>query len=30
MLDMFGPILDPIGYRLDLDTYFDKEDIPVG
>lgn len=29
MLDLFGPIFDPIGYRLDLNTYYDKEDIPV-
>ena len=29
ILDLFGPILDPIGYRLDLDTYYDKQEIPV-
>ena len=29
VLDLFGPIFDPIGYRLDLNTYYDKEDIPV-
>lgn len=29
ILDMFGPVLDPIGYRLDLNTYCDQEDIPV-
>eukprot|EP00904_Undaria_pinnatifida_P002791 jgi/Undpi1/12512/HiC_scaffold_6.g02181.m1 len=28
ILDLFGPILDPIGYRLDLDTYYDKQEIP--
>eukprot|EP00903_Cladosiphon_okamuranus_P014556 g13502.t1 len=28
VLDLFGPIFDPIGYRLDLNTYYDKEDIP--
>ncbi|CAN0274402.1 unnamed protein product, partial [Laminaria digitata] len=28
ILDLFGPILDPIGYRLDLDTYYDDHDIP--
>lgn len=29
VLDLFGPVFDPIGYRLDLNTYYDKEDIPV-
>ncbi|CAB1100902.1 unnamed protein product [Ectocarpus sp. CCAP 1310/34] len=28
VLDLFGPIIDPIGYRLDLSPYFDEEDIP--
>lgn len=29
LLDLFGPILDPIGYRLDLSTYYDDAEIPV-
>lgn len=29
ILDLFGPFLDPIGYRLDLTTYYDEEEIPV-
>lgn len=29
VLDLFGPIIDPIGYRLDLNTYYDKHDVPV-
>lgn len=29
ILDLFGPILDPIGYRLDLTTYYDEAEIPV-
>lgn len=28
-LDLFGSILDPIGYGPDLDTYYDNDDIPV-
>ncbi|CAM9240792.1 unnamed protein product [Ectocarpus sp. 12 AP-2014] len=28
VLDLLGPIIDPIGYRLDLSPYFDEEDIP--
>ncbi|CAN0496278.1 unnamed protein product, partial [Ectocarpus sp. 12 AP-2014] len=28
LLDLFGPMLDPIGYRLDLTTYYDEEEIP--
>eukprot|EP00903_Cladosiphon_okamuranus_P014554 g13500.t2 len=28
LLDLFGPILDPIGYRLDLTTYYDEAEIP--
>ncbi|CAM9448300.1 unnamed protein product [Pylaiella littoralis] len=28
ILDLFGPILDPIGYRLDLSTYYDEAEIP--
>ncbi|CAN0190711.1 unnamed protein product [Ascophyllum nodosum] len=28
VLDLAGPILDPIGYRLDLNTYFEDEKIP--
>ncbi|CAN0190841.1 unnamed protein product [Ascophyllum nodosum] len=27
VLDLFGPILDPVGYRLDLNTYFDEQNI---
>ncbi|CAB1103414.1 unnamed protein product [Ectocarpus sp. CCAP 1310/34] len=28
LLDLFGPMVDPIGYRLDLTTYYDEEEIP--
>ncbi|CAM9849863.1 unnamed protein product, partial [Hapterophycus canaliculatus] len=28
LLDLFGPIIDPIGYRLDLTTYYDEQEIP--
>ncbi|CBN73940.1 expressed unknown protein [Ectocarpus siliculosus] len=28
LLDLFGPMLDPIGYRLDLTTYYDEAEIP--
>lgn len=29
VLDVFGGILDPVGHRLNLDRYCDKEEIPV-
>ncbi|CAM9203873.1 unnamed protein product [Discosporangium mesarthrocarpum] len=28
ILDMFGPIIDPIGYGLDLDSYYESKGVP--